>query len=103
MSKNMLLVLSIPDEVDDEPDDDDEYVEMVASELVAMINDERRRNWAEGWPEGERPDFQPVMVSAIPSPQYLDGAGMKMLVDSILLMRQAHEMAAQSREGRLMG
>lgn len=91
--KNLLLVLSMPDE--DEPVDDPEYTEIVASELVAIINDERRRNWEEGWPEGERPPFRPVMVSAIPSPQFLDGQGMKMLIDAIRLVTHAHEMAAE--------
>lgn len=70
MSATLLVALSLPGDgwTDQDPDD-------IADVLVAIINEERVRNGGVDAADDEagfdRPEVEPVMVSAIPAPQWL--------------------------------
>jgi hypothetical protein len=82
-SQTLLLALYMPDDgfdpnLDFDPDDS-------ADGLVAIINEERRRNAI----EAGRPDwYRPVTVSAIPAPQWVTA-------DSLAKLRAAPALEAE--------
>ncbi len=83
---NLLLVLSVPDmEVDGELIDADE----IADAFVQMIN-EQRAEAAETSPFATRK----VRINAIPSPQWMDGPTLKILVDAVHILHYALKHAA---------
>ena len=91
MSHNLLIVLSFPEDGPDEPDAD-----ITADIVVDLLNRERRRNAD----EAGRPEYyKPVRIMGIPSPQWLGGRGLKMLMDAIHILRYAQEAAAAEVEG----
>lgn len=81
--RNLLLVIAFPEGepyLDAALDDDPEMVEMLADGLLDVLNEERRRN-AE---EAGRPDYyKPLVLNAIPGPQWLTGAGLACLVRAV--------------------
>lgn len=83
---NLLVVLSVPNmEIGGELPDADE----IADGFVRIINEEWRRN-SEHVPDY----FRPVRINAIPSPQWLSGPSMKILVDAVRILHYAQEHAA---------
>jgi hypothetical protein len=80
---NLLLVLAFPDDGSEEADPD-----MVADILASIVNDERRRNADEA---GQPDYYKPVMVSAIPAPQWLSGWDLSLLVRAAQLVQSAQE------------
>ena len=73
---NLLLVLSFPDDGTDYADVDPE---IVADSIVACLNEDRRRNAEDAGRPGY---YRPLMVNAIPCPQWLDGMGMRALMNA---------------------
>lgn len=94
MARNLLIVLNFPD---DGLSDDDVDPDGVADILVNVLNEDRATNAD----EAGRPDYyKPLMVNAIPSPQWVSGADLALLMQSIRLMQQAKQYAADPEEGR---
>ena len=90
MSKNLLLVLAFPD---DEPYLNETVdAETLADSIVAMLNEERRRNAD----DAGRPDYYtPLEVNGIPGPQWVDGEGLAILVRAVRLVQDAQAPLAK--------
>lgn len=86
MGMNLLLVIAFPE---GEPYlDANVDAEMLADVIVNDMNEDRRRNCD----EAGRPDYyKPVMVHAIPAPQWVDGEGLAVLVRAIQLVSAAQK------------
>lgn len=69
----LLFAVALPNDFDPEEVDP----EQVADELVAIINEERRRSWPEQWPASR------VFVSGIPAAQWLKRSTMRDLSAAI--------------------
>lgn len=87
---NLLLVLSFPDDdMDEDPDPD-----TLADVLVSMLNEDRQRNADDA---GQPDYYKPLLVNAIPSPQWVSGSDLALLVQSIHLLQQAKRFAEEGR------
>lgn len=82
--KNLLLVIAFPD---GEPYlDATVEADGLADCLLAVLNDERQKNAD----DAGRPDYyKPLMLNAIPSPQWVDGHGLEILVRAVKLVQDA--------------
>lgn len=89
--KNLLLVIAFPDDepyLDAQMDNSDELVEMVADGLLDVLNQERRKNCD----DAGRPDYyKPLVLNAIPGPQWVDGEGLAILVRAVRLVQDAQK------------
>lgn len=92
--RNLLLVIAFPEGepyLDEQMDDDPEMVDVVADDLLDVLNEERRRNAD----EAGRPDYyKPLVLNAIPGPQWLTGAGLANLVRAIRAATEPADGAA---------
>ena len=95
---NLLLVIAFPDDepyLDDQMDNDPELVDMVADGLLSVLNEERRRNCDDA---GRSDYYSPLVLNAIPGPQWVDGHGLALLVRAIRLVQEIEEPFVAARE-----
>ena len=84
--KNLLLVIAFPE---DEPHIEEwDDADMYADALLAVLNEERKKN-AE---DAGRPEYyKPLMLNAIPGPQWVDGQGLAILLRAVRLVQLAQK------------